>query len=164
MIVAEYELGNLVDAMVESLEGAYSAGRISKDISVKRVYEVDINFETLVDETAGGLIHVYLSPEDEPDTDYPQNRNHIQVDYRIQVAVVAKVATTANEFVDPILALIQELRDYFFKHSVESSPFTRSAIARKIETATYFDRQRLIDARLIVSTFFLSFTGMRPRC
>lgn len=163
MIVADYELGNLVDTMVESLEGAYIAGRISKEIAVKRAYEVDIDFETLVDETAGGLIHVFLSPEDEPDTDYPQNRNYIQVDYRIQVAVVTKVATTANEFVDPILALIQELRDYFFKHPIDMGPLVRSALARKIETATYFDRQRLIDSRLVVSTFFISFMGMRSR-
>ena len=156
------DIVNLTDAMVANLAAAYAAGRLAADIDVKRVYEFDLELETLQDLANGGEIVVRLSPEDEPDVEEAtQNRNVLLLDYRIQVAVAAKIASATNELVDPVLYLLQQLRDYFFKKNTAYWPTGYNQNFYKIETLVYFDRQRLIEQGLMVSTFYLTYRTTR---
>lgn len=158
------DLVALTDAMVSALQAAPTAGRLSMECDVKRVYDKDFELEKVKDYTQGGSVMVRLSPEDEPDQEAAtQIRGVLALDYRIQFLVVAKCPDIANESVDPVLDLLQELRDYFFKQDDAYRPTGRTQNTYKIETASFFDRQRLIDSNLIVSTFFLTSKEIRRR-
>jgi hypothetical protein len=153
----------LTDAMVANLAAAYAGSRLAADIDVSRVYEFDLELETLKDLGSGGQIVVRMSPEDEPDNEAgTQNRSQLILDYRIQVAVAAKIASAANELVDPVLYVLQQLRDYFFRKSAAYVPTGYNQNFYKIETLVYFDRQRLIEQGLIVSVFYLTYRTTRP--
>lgn len=158
------DIVDLTDAMVSSLAGAFDGGRLASDIDVKRVYIAEFKLEKLVDLAAGGSIAVRLSPEDEPDQESGQkNQAYLMVDSRIQVAFAAKVSDVETETVDPILYLLQQLRDYFFKASSAYRPTGRTEVATDIETVLFFDRQTLVEKNVVASIFFLTFKTLRRR-
>lgn len=162
--MAGSDLIALTDAMVSSLQGGFAAGRLSLDCDIKRVYDRDFDLDKVLDYTQGGSVMVRLSPEDEPDQEAGQsNRGVLELDYRIQFLVVARCPDTSNESVDPVLDLLQELRDYFFKQNAAYHPTGRSQNTYKIETAMYFDREYLIKNNLITTTFFLTSRELRTR-
>lgn len=164
MTLTTSALADLADAMVTSLETGFEDGRLSIDCDVARVYEADFELDKVKDYTAGGQAMVRLSPEDEPDQESAgQNRGFLELDYRIQVCVAAKVPNTLNESVDPVMALLQELRDYFFKQESSYYPTGWPQNFTKIETGVYFDRARLIEQNLVVSVFFLTYRTVRNR-
>lgn len=157
------------DLIAEAVRTAFAAGygsaprTISQDIDVIRVHKIDPKqLEKLVDwdhaAPTASAIKVFVKAMEEKVID--GNRSRRTFLYPIRVAMVAKVKSLTNENIDPLKALSQELRDWFYT-SDRKLPGRTESVCEDVEIVMDADERGLSTARLFLSEFVIQFTGLR---
>lgn len=164
------ELVAIADAVQAAFASGYAADprRVSQDIHVERGYVPDWKLDQLDDwdhaSPVADKIRVYVATETEELNVEESTHATLVYDYQIQVAIGAKPKTTDPADVDPLMMLVQELRDYFFKddRTAYSLP-GRNETATNIETLAQPDLAQLCEDRIFHAGFLLTFQGGRSR-
>jgi hypothetical protein len=162
------------DIVAESVRTAFAGGfvadprTVSQDVDALRVHALDLkDLDKLKDwDHASPLakaikVYVRANPERVSNAkDAP--RGFVMVQYPIQVAIMAKPKTTTDADVGPLKHLAQELRSWFYKRG-RSLPGRDEAIEGNPEVLLDADAGSLQGARLFLSEFIITFSGMRPK-
>ena len=163
---------SLVD-IAEAVRAAYAAGygaeprRISQNIGVARTYENRPKLDDLKPWTPGnttpGIIKVFVSPAVEALVTEECTRDTLIYDYSIIIGLQAKPVSKAVESIDPLHALRQELKDYFFKLDPAYALPGRLEGAIGQETIDDMDQQEMRTKGVFLADFVITFRGGRPR-
>lgn len=163
-------LTGIADAVALAYAGGYAASprTLSQNIHVERGFVPAWKLDELRDWShsapAPQTIEVYVATETEETVAEKSNREYLWIEYSVQVVLAAKPKATANADVDPLLLLLQELRDYFFKADRTAYALTgRAEKATKIETLAHPDLSELVQSRIFHAGFILTFEGYRLR-
>ena len=79
-------------------------------------------------------------------------------DVKVDVAVQRKVASVANEEIDPLMALVREIADYLNRRPLPSV----GAIWRKTENAPVYSPEHLREMRQFTSVLTVTYRVVRP--
>lgn len=166
------EIVAIADAVAAAYSGGYAADprTLSQSLDVERGYvpgegwQLDKLAVWTPNAAGSRAVRVYVATESEETNVEKSLRGLLYVEYEIQVAIAAKPRDTDKDCVDPLMLLLQEMRDYFFKDDQTRYDLPgRSERAIKIETLAHPDLQRMELDRLFHAGFVLTFQGWRSR-
>jgi hypothetical protein len=102
----------VTDAVVDELNG--SAGIFSQSFTAERKYLAEIDLQTL------SGIKVYVVPFST--SRQVRSRNATRQWVKVQIAVLSKVANLSVATVDPLMDLVQEIRDFLRFRPLAATP------------------------------------------
>ena len=101
-------------------------------------------------------LHVTVVPRQAESTTLDRGRdNH---DVKVDVAVQKKVASVANEEIDPLMALVREVADYLNRRPLSAV----GAAWRKMENAPVYSPEHLREMRQFTSVLTVTYQVVRP--
>ena len=170
-------LVEIATAVATAFAGGYAASprTVSLNIDVERGYVPgeDWQLDRFMDfshiSPGSKAVKVYVAADNEQDIADKSTRQYRWIEYEVQVAIAAKPKTTDPADVDPLLLLVQDLRNYFFHADQTTYALAgrgdehERERATKIETLAHPDLEKLRLDRLFHAGFVLTFEGYRLR-
>ena len=140
---------DIADAVVAQL----NATEFSQSFKANRSYLPRFDLAEMKD------LHVTVVPKGV--VILPGTRAHNQHDFQIDVAVQKKLATGADEEIDALMTLVDEIADHFRMKRLEGFEGFPSAVWTKTEHAPIYAQEHLEQLGQFTSVMTLTFQVMR---
>ena len=137
---------DIADAVVQEL----NAGTFSMPLEAKRHYRPIFDLAEMQD------LHVTVVPKGLAIERLDRSRN--QHDVAIDIAVQKKCQTADNAELDPLMALVEEIADFFRLRRLESCP---AAVWIRTENMPIYAPEHLDELRQFTSVLTLTFRVVR---
>lgn len=158
---------DIADAVCAAWSTAHTRNQLPLAIDVERLFvqvtKQAVSQFPIFDHSAivDHAVKVFLMPMDEKPSGQGDDRGLITVIYPIQVGIAARLKTTSNADIDPLLDLSESLRDYCLKrdanHIIECEE--QAVEQPQILFNPHFDA--LKTDKLFLSLFVVEFHGGR---
>jgi hypothetical protein len=140
----------IVIDIADAVAAELSDGEFSQEFTAVRQYRPEFELPEMKD------LHVTVVPKGVAITSLGRGVN--QHDYQIDVAVQKKLATEDSAELDPLMALMEEIADFFRMRRLSSYP---SAAWVKTENEPIYSQEHLGEMRQLTSVLTLTFRVVR---
>ena len=140
----------VVTDIAEAVKDELNGGSFSQSFTAERHYQPVFELPEMK------TLHVTVVPKGM--TIHPASRGLIQHDYQIDIAVQKKFDTGENDELDVLMALVEEIGDFFRRRRLSSLP---NAACVKIENTPIYAQEHMEQLRQFTSVITLTFRVLR---